>query len=264
MLLAILLLSPATLLADEVESFENAESVALPGQSAYMDRGISIGLAAGVFSPVEECDCMGMWQAQLEYFYSDWVSGGLEARFFGGDLDDASMVMYQRYRLNVRFHRVREGKDFFVGPVLGFESTNIAEFRRQVRGKPTKTKYWWQKDVVEDEDGDGDNDSLLESDVCKKLFSLDGFTLGLGMGGGYNLSRLFSVTALLQMEYNLSKDVMFSFAPGLAFNLHEVWPWARRTLRSAWISFEVGGHRSFNRDVDGWSNTFILGIQLGV
>ena len=259
-LLAILLSLPATSLADDVDSLGVPQSVALPGQSAYTGVGISFGLAFGIFNPVEDCDCMGMWQSQLEYFYSDWVSGGLEARFFGGDVDNDAMVMYQRYRLNVRFHRPGGGADFFVGPIIGLESTNISEFRKQVRGKKTTTKHWWETDDSEKDETDTLPD---KDDICRRMFSLDGFTIGLGAGGGYNLNSYFSVTGLLQMEYNFSNDVMLNIVPGIAFNLHEVWPWARRTLRSTWISFEIGGQRSFNRDVDGWSNVFVLGVQLG-
>ena len=164
--------------------------------------------------------------------------------------------MYQRYRLNIRFHRASENGDFFVGTIFGLETTNISELRNQVQKKSVK-RHWW-------EEGEQETSDSLHEDVCKKLFSLDGFTAGIGMGGGYNLTRLFSVTGLVQMEYNFSNDVMLNFAPGFAFNLHEVWPWARRTLRSMWITFEIGGQRSFNRDVDEWSNVFLLGFQLGV
>ena len=77
------------------------------------------------------------------------------------------------------------------------------------------------------------------------------------------MSRLFAVTGLVQIEYNFSKDVMLSLVPGVAFNLLEVWPWAKGVLRSTWISFEVGGQRYVHGGVEGWSNTFFMGLQLG-
>ncbi len=271
--IAFFLLLPSLLLAGESSASGDSvavpkrESIALPGQSAYTGAGLSIGLAAGVFSPIEECDCMGTWQGQLEYFYSDLVSGSFEVRFFGGDLDRDKMVMYQRYRINVRFHNAYDDFAFFAAPFLGLENTSISEFRKQVVDRQTvepkegRVRFWWQQADYDEEENEPDS-SKTETD-CGKLFAMNGFSIGLGVGGGYNLSRLFAATGLVQVEYNFSKDVMVSLVPGVAFNLLEVWPWAKNSLRSAWISFEVGGQRYVHGGVGGWSNTFFLGIQLG-
>ena len=271
--IALFLLLPSLLLAGESSAsgdsvaVPNRESIALPSQSAYMGAGLSIGLAAGVFSPIEVCDSMGTWQGQLEYFYSDLVSGSFEVRIFGGDLDRDKMVMYQRYRINVRFHSAFDDFAFFAGPFLGLENTSISEFRKQVvdreeaDSKKKRTRFWWQQ--ADDEDLEETGDSSETETNCGKLFAMDGFSIGLGLGGGYNVSRLFAVTGLVQVEYNFSKDVMLSLVPGVAFNLLEVWPWAKNSLRSAWISFEVGSQRYVHGGVGGWSNTFFLGLQLG-
>ena len=243
------------------------KSIALPSQSAYMGAGLSIGLAGGVFSPIEECDCMGSWQGQLEYFYSELVSGSFEVRIFGGDLDREKMVMYQRYRINVRFHNAYDDFAFFAAPFLGLENTSISEFRKQVVDRETvkpkegRPRFWWQQ--ADDNEKEDESDSTKTETDCGKLFDMNGFSIGLGVGGGYNLSRLFAATGLVQVEYNFSKDVMVSLVPGVAFNLLEVWPWAKNSLRSAWISFEVGGQRYVHGGVGGWSNTFFLGLQLG-
>ncbi|MBS7271052.1 MAG: hypothetical protein KIG97_01500 [Fibrobacter sp.] len=271
--IAFVLLLPSYSLAGESSASGDSvavpkrESIALPSQSAYMGAGLSIGLAAGVFSPIDECDCMGTWQGQLEYFYSDLVSGSFEVRFFGGDLDRDKMVMYQRYRINVRFHNAYDDFAFFAAPFLGLENTSISEFRKQVvdreeaDSKKTRARFWWQQADAEDLEETGDS-SKTETN-CGKLFAMDGFSIGLGLGGGYNVSRLFAVTGLVQIEYNFSKDVMLSLVPGVAFNLLEVWPWAKGVLRSTWISFEVGGQRYVHGGVEGWSNTFFMGLQLG-
>ena len=260
-----LLFAPASVLADDGDSLRfssGATSVALPGQAAYTGQGLSFGFGSGIYVPIEKCDCMGSWQVQASYFYTDWLSGGGEVRFFGGDLDPSMMVMYQRYRVNVQFHLVHDDIDVFAQPFLGLENTNISEFRKQVSGEKRSEKKspWWEgkkeEKVVEDSVSISDDD-------CWKLFSMDGFSVGLGIGLGYNLSRYFALTGLVQGEYNFSHDVMLSIVPGVAFNLWEVWPWAKRNLRSTWISFEIGGQRYFNRDVKDWSNTFFLGIQLG-
>lgn len=250
---------------DSVEQHvsEEYESVPLPGHSAYMGKGISFGMGFGVYDPLSECDCMGAWQVQTEYFYTDWLSGGGSVRFFGGDLDRDVMVMYQRYRINVRFHKASEKFDLYAEPFLGLENTNISAFRKQVRGeKAPKQHYWWED--VEEPDDEGEADSTeVEEDDCQRLFTLDGFSIGLGLGAGYKLSRLFGVTGEVQVDYSFSKEVLLNVMPGVAFNLREVWPWAKRTLSSTWISFEIGGLKTFNRGIDGWSNTYFLGIQFG-
>lgn len=257
--------------ADGVDSLESENklseisTVPLPGQTAYMEQGLSFGLGFGVYDPLDECDCMGAWQAQLEYFYKDWISGGVSALFFGGDLDRDAMIVYQRYRLNVRFHMASEEFDLYASPLLGFENTSISAFRKQVRGKKTDSEqrqhYWWDDDA---EDDKVDADSVeVKNDDCQKLFTLDGFSIGLALGGGYDLSDLFGLTGEVHVEYNFTKEFLLNVVPGVAFNLREVWPWAKRTLRSTWISFEVGAQKAFNKDIDGWSNTFFLGIQFG-
>ncbi len=265
LIFALLLVSPVALHADGVDSsaVKWRKSIALPGLSAYIGEGLSFGLAGGIFNPIDECDCMGSWQGQLEYFYSEWVSGSFEVRFFGGDLDSDVMVMHQRYRINLRLHNAYDDFALFAGTFLGLENTSIAEFREQVveREKPKqpKNRNWWQQ---AEEDDDGADTSKAETN-CGKMFAMDGFSIGLGVGGGYNISRLWAVTGLVQVEYNFSKDVLLSVVPGVAFNLLEMWPWARRTLRSTWISFEVGGQRYVHGGIGGWSNTFFLGFQIG-
>lgn len=267
MLLVVLFLSPAALLADEGDSLATKSwrtPVALPGQSAYTGEGLSIGLAGGVFNPIEECDCMGSWQGQLEYFYTETVSGSFDVRFFGGDLDSDKMVIHQRYRISVKLHNAYDDYAIFAGGFLGLENTSISAFRSQVvnqqEAKRSKNHYWWQ--LAEDDEEEKADSSKAETN-CGKLFAMDGFSLGLGIGNGYNVSRLFALTGLLQVEYNFSKDVLLSVVPGLAFNLREVWPWAKKSLRSTWISFEIGGQRYVHGGVGGWSNTFLLGIELG-
>ena len=80
--------------AAEADSAQvSSANIPLPRQSAYLAKGISVGVAGGIFRPSEDCDCLGVWQGQLEYYYSKWVSGGIDVRFFGGDLDSDVRVL---------------------------------------------------------------------------------------------------------------------------------------------------------------------------
>jgi len=250
-----------------------SKNIPLPRQTAYTGKGLSIGIGAGVYNPTEDCDCMGIWQGQLEYFYKEWVSLSIDVRFFGGDLDSDVMVMYQRYRLNLRFHKAWEKLALFVEPVLGFENTSISEFRDEIRhhGKQ-QTETTAKKDSIPSWVASAMGDTLTkdttkvveEDEPCERMLSLDGFSVGVGAGVGFNLSRLWGLTGNILFEYNFSRTMQLSLVPGVAFNLREVWPWAKKNLLSTWISLEFGAQRYFNKGVGEWSNYGFLGFQLGI
>ena len=237
---------------DSLAQEQKFESIALPGQTAYNGKGLTFGMGVGVFDPAHNCDCMGSWQVQMEFFYLDWLSAGGNVRFFGGDFNNDAMVVYQRFSVHFRMHTVLKSLDLYMGPFLGLENTDISEFRDQVTNKSNHEKN----------SGLGQKSSKSK-ESCARTFSMDGFSAGMSFGGGYNVSRYFGLTTGFMFEYNFRKDVMLAFSPGVAFNLREVWPWATRTLRTSWISFEIGGQKYLTRHVDTWSNTFFLGLVLG-
>lgn len=226
----------------------------LPRQGAYTGKGLSVGLAAGVFDPTKECDCLGVWQAQGEYYYYPWMSGSVDVRFFGGNLDSDVMVMYQRYRLSAKFFMVGDVFALYLSPVLGLENTSLSEFRDELTG------------FVYDENRfrGAEKDSLEERNSCEKMFSLGGFTMGMEMGGGIALGKYFGITGSLQYEYSFSEAQQLTLTPGLAFNLREIWGWSQKKLRSTWISVEMGFQRYFNRGVNSWAKSAVLGIQMGI
>ena len=249
------------------ESAERAReeecNVPLPHQSAFLGKGLSVGVGAGLFNASKDCDCLGVWQGQLEYHYKDYITGGLDVRFFGGTLDSDVMLMYQRYRLNVRFHRGFTGADFYISPLFGLETTDLSEFRKELRdGGP---KDGAQADAFDAETPIVDSsDSLQIEKNCEKMFSLDGFTFGIEAGMGLVVFRYLGLSAAASYEFNLSWTQLVSFSPGVAFNLREVWPWAHGNLRSTWISFEMIFQRYFNRNVKEWAVAGFLGLQFGI
>ncbi len=96
------------------------------------------------------------------------------------------------------------------------------------------------------------------------MFSLDGFTLGFEIGLGVVMTRYIGLTGSASYEFNFSWAQLVTISPGLAFNLREVWPWAKKNLRSTWISFEMVFQRYFNRDVNEWSVAGFIGLQFGI
>ena len=264
-------------------------NIPLPHQSAYLGEGLSVGIGAGLLNPSKECDCLGVWQGQFEYHYKKYITGGLDVRFFGGTLDRDVMLMYQRYRLNARLHKRFLGADYYVSAILGLETTDLSEFRKELR-EGIRKKHSDNSDsssvvetsarvaMLKDDPSDGDSDdeseeeseegstvdSLANERNCEKMFSLDGFTLGFEFGMGVVLSKYIGVVGSASYEFNLSWAQLVTFTPGIAFNLREVWPWAGRNLRSTWISFELVFQRYFNRNVNEWAIAGFVGLQFGI
>jgi hypothetical protein len=233
-------------------SRHKGNSIPLPRQSAYTGYGLLVGLAAGIFNPTKECDCLGVWQGQIEYFYSDWISAGFDVRFFGGDLDTDMMLRYQRYRANVRFLFPRERWSWYVSPIIGFESTDLEDFREEWHNRDDE---WWIPGAP--------RDTTREVEDCEKMFSLDGLSIGVDFGAGVNISRYFGLTGSVLYEYNFGGAQMLTLSPGIAFNLRQVWRWANRNLSASWVSVESGFQRYFNRSVDSWAMSVYLGTTIG-
>ena len=273
---------------DTVESRQSKDcyNIPLPHQSAFLGKGFSVGIGAGLFNASKDCDCLGVWQGQLEFHYKDYITGGFDVRFFGGTLDRDVMLLYQRYRLNVRFHKSFSGADFYISPLLGLETTDLSEFRKELREGVHKNRsdsnsvaaqitegtasngalsreFESLDGIIADRDGDSIGVSQNEKN-CEKMFSLDGFTLGLEAGLGLVVNRYIGILGSASYEFNFSWTQLVAFTPGIAFNLHEVWPWANKNLKSTWVSFEMVFQRYFNRNVKEWAVAGFLGLQFGI
>lgn len=230
------------------------KSVPLPRQSAYTGYGLLVGLAAGIFNSTKECDCLGVWQGQFEYFYSDWISAGGDVRFFGGDLDTDVMLRYQRYRVNTRFHFPQGFWDWFVGPIVELENTDLEDIREEWHQRDDE---WWLPIPG------GTNNEKQEIEDCEKMFSLDGFSIGVEAGAGVAFLTYFGATGSILYEYNFGGAQLLTLAPGVAFDMQEVWSWAKKRLSTMWVSFEMGFQRFFNRSVDSWAMSAYLGAMIG-
>ena len=242
---------------------KNQFNIPLPHQSAFLGEGLSVGIGAGLFNASKDCDCLGIWQGQLEYHYKDYVTGGFDVRFFGGTLDRDVMLLYQRYRLNTRVHKSFSWIDFYASALFGLETTDLSEFRKELRDGVRKDDDSEEPSDSETNDGDDARVDLDEKN-CEKMFSLDGFTLGFEAGMGVIVGPYLGFVGSASYEFNFSWTQLVTFSPGVAFNLHEVWPWANKNLRSTWISFEMVFQRYFNRDVMEWAVAGFLGLQFGI
>ena len=48
-------------------------SIPLPHQTAYLGKGLSVGIGAGLFKASDDCDCLGVWEGQVEYHYKKFI-----------------------------------------------------------------------------------------------------------------------------------------------------------------------------------------------
>ncbi len=246
----------------EMLSQKKGYNIPLPRQSAFLGEGFSVGIGAGLFNASKDCDCLGIWQGQLEYHYKEYLTGGFDVRFFGGTLDRDVMLMYQRYRLNVRAHAGFSWIDFYASVLFGLETTDLSEFRKELREGVHKDDT---HEAVSDSTESSDGAEMLEDEKsCEKMFSLDGFTIGFEAGMGVIVGPYLGFVGSATYEFNFSWAQLVSFSPGIAFNLHEVWPWANKNLKSTWISFEMVFQRYFNRNVNEWAVAGFLGLQFGI
>lgn len=260
-ILFVLLFALSAFAAEVVDSSKAQPNIPLPRQTAYTGKGLSVGIGAGAYKPTEDCDCVGNWQGQLEYFYTPNITAGIDVRFLGGNLDSDVMIMYQRYRINLRIHKAFESLDLYLEPIFGLENTDISEFREQVKAHKSSIRQdGWFTPMFPVDTTDADS----ARGECEKMFSLDGFSLGIGAGAGYRLTELWGLTGSVLLEYNFSRAIQLTLTPGVALDLQRIWPWAKKNLRSTWLSLEFGTQRFFNRGVEEWAAFGFLGFQIGV
>ena len=224
-----------------------SEDVPLPRQSAYTGEGLAMGLAIGLFNPSgEECNCIGMWQGHVDYFYLPYLSGGLDIRIYGGNIDSRSMILYQRYQLHVRFYKnLLQNLVVFGTPLIGFETTNLQAIQKNIAsGDPTSVN--------------------LNQDICTESFALNGFSMGAEFGAGYKINKDFGLLGGALYEFNYSDFHYIALTAGVAFNIRNHWKRLEEGMLSSWISLEIQWQRYIGAGDGFWSETFLLGLFFGV
>lgn len=223
------------------------DDIPTPKQSAYTSQGLLLGLGLGVFQPSgSECNCIVTWQGHVDFFYLPFLSAGFNIRFFGGDIDDHSTILYQRYEIHSRVYKKLTDKLVLFGsPLIGFETTDLQAI---------------QKNIIE---GTVAEESLKE-DACIESFSLNGFSLGLEAGAGLKIVEDWGFTSDFTYEYNFSSFHYISFSVGAAFNLRNHLDRLKKSMFSTWLSFEVQSQRYFGGSDAFWSQAYFLGISFGI
>lgn len=222
--------------------------IPLVRQTAYQSRGMNLGLAAGALRPGgNRCHVLGQWQGTGEFFYWKNMSGGASIRFYGGDVDKNYALMYQRYHLYARWHFPWGSRfDFFLSPVLGFETTNLSKIR---------------EDEKDDAGGTAEED---EKNLCKDEYSLNGFSSGGEAGAGFRISDDWGVYGSAKIDYNMNKVGQVSLTPGIAFNLRNYSDFLKNSFLGSWISLEFQFYHYLDSAGDDWGESGFLGLNFNI
>jgi hypothetical protein len=186
----------------------------LSRQSVAQDSGLMAGIAMG-FAGRAHCNHMWNWQGQVEYAYTDWISAGASLKFYGGKIDSASSLIYQRYSLQAKFIRARPRYALFIGPVFSFDNTDLAALRGSI----------------------GRDTSAISA--CAETFGNPGSSISYHAGGTYLFTE--SLAGILGQSFDIAFDgaIQVGISLGLAFNLHPYLGRFGENTQSSWLSMEM-------------------------
>ena len=215
------------------------ESVPLPKGTHYLPSGLSAGMSLGTIAR-KDCQSRLQWMGGADYSYTPYLSGGGAVRMFGGNIDNSHSLVYTRYFIDAKFHnRLLPEMDVYIGPILGFDNTNIEEIRKDFRS--------------------GDTDA--DSSSCKDAFDVNGPSFGWDAGVGWLMHPYWGLTGSSASEINLQKKIRVSFSLGLAFNLLPQWKRLKDNLGAAWIHLDW--IKAYTVHYGGSDNSLYLGVSTG-
>ncbi|HSQ42964.1 MAG TPA: hypothetical protein VLM37_11855 [Fibrobacteraceae bacterium] len=226
---------------------EVSSSVPLSHQSQYLPHGLQGGIGIGELSR-NGCQSRFQWRGSVEYSYSEHISAGGAVRMFGGDVDSLYSLTYTRYYGYARYHvQPKSTLDFFIGPVISLDNTNIQSIREDIIGnESSETK-----------------DSIVIDDAseCQEAFATNGPGLGTDMGLGWVFQEPFAMTAFYTFEHTFPSKTRMSFGFGFAFDIRKYWRRLEENLLSAWLHLDFT--KAVNFHSSGSENSLILGVSAG-
>jgi len=216
------------------------ESIPLPKQSNYLEKGIQAGLGMGSVWR-KDCQSRFQWQGDIEYSYSPHLSGSASARMFGGDIDSTSSLIYSRYFVNSRYHiQPRKTADLYAGMGIGFDNTSFQTIRRDL----------------------GKNEEYsVDAGTCQEAFDFNGISISLEAGAGMLPFKRVGFTTSNTLEINYQKKLRYSFSLGTAVGLVDLWARLYDNLSSTWVHLEWVNTRTLG--VSGSENSVLVGFSIG-
>jgi hypothetical protein len=213
----------------------------LPRQALYQSSGLSMGMGIGSVGR-RHCHDMRVWQAQLDYAYGPVLSGGADMKVYGGNADEQSALVYQRYSLHAKWNKAGSRYNLYFGPVFGFDNTDLKEMR---------------KEVVAIGDGVA---NLMESS-CAETYGTQGVSFGYEAGMGALLHPDWGVVVANYFDMTTDSDVLFAVSMGLSFNVRNYWERLQRATQGCWLSVEWRSNLPISTLQP--ANSYVIGVSLG-
>lgn len=185
---------------------------------------------------------MWTWTSQGTYSYNSTLSGGLNIKFLGGNLDSANNLIWQRYSANAKFAYSQPRYAFFGGPVVSFENTDLNALRSDFSNI-----------------GHGNEEDVSDTE-CRNFFEKIGTSAGYQSGIGFLATPIWGFTFGHNLDLTLKGLFMASFSGSIAFNLREQFERFKENTKNVWLSFEYSTTLIENRTN---THNIIIGLVLG-
>lgn len=235
---------PKPIPALEGQVFREVRSIPYPGGAVYLSRGISGAFMGGKYKNLGQDQSLYQWQGEIGYFYTPWFSAGLAFKINAGEPTALQQKVFNRYFVNMRFHKPWTRFALYAGPQLGLDNLNV------LSGAPP-------------------TDTL--GAVIEEPLRNTNAGLGFEAGAGYKFARWAGFTMGSVAEYSLvgDKNSMFGndlnlrLIPGLAIDVLAFTDTLRELVPALYINTEVQvGFLLFQRGRHRSDQAFMLGVSL--
>ena len=224
--------------------FREVRSIPYSGGALYLSRGISGAFLGGKYQRVGD-QSLFQWQGEVGYFYRPWFSAGLGFKINAGEPSALEQKVFNRYFINMRFHKPWTRFAVYVGPQLGLDNLNV------LTGTPPA-------------------DSLVGTVIEDPIRNTNA-GLGLEMGMGWKFARWAGFTMGSVAEYSLvgdktsmfGNDLNLRLIPGLAIDVLAFTDTLRELVPAFYINTEFQtGFLLLQRGRKNNDQAFLLGVSL--
>ena len=192
-------------------------SVAYPGGSLYLSRGIFASLAGGQHKNYSQSQNLYQWQGEVSYYYTSWFSGGAGFKMIAGQPSDASQLIRNRFFIVSRFHKSWSKVSTYLGAQIGMDDLNVSL-------------------------------SPLDTGNFRQPLSDLNAGMGLELGAGWKFSRFVGATFAQRFEASLvgeatdsakTSSINFHISPGIALDILAFAPPLRKNVKACYAFTEL-------------------------
>jgi hypothetical protein len=189
--------------------------IPLPGQDVSQSKGLNLGIGFGTLKQVNpHCKTLWTWTEQINYFYKDFLSGGGNIKFLGGNLDSANNVINQRYSINAKFINIQPTYAIFAGPTFSFENIDLNDLRIE------------------------HHEETANYTECREPFEKISSSIGYQTGIGFLLTPDWGLNFGHSLDFTFKKTYLAYFSSAIAFNLRNRFEKLIENTENFWLSLE--------------------------